>query len=58
MKFYAGIDIHKDSFFGTVLDESGNIVEEGNYPNTKEADLSMNYWVSMSRKVKSRTFTV
>lgn len=37
MKFYAGIDIHKDSFFGTVLDESGNVIESGNFPNTKEA---------------------
>jgi len=37
MKFYAGIDIHKDSFFGTVLDESGEVVEQGNFPNTKEA---------------------
>jgi len=37
MKFYAGIDIHKESFFGTVLDESGTVIEQGNFPNTKEA---------------------
>lgn len=37
MKFYAGIDIHKDSFFGTVLDNSGRVIEQGNFPNTKEA---------------------
>lgn len=51
MKFYAGIDIHKESFFGTVLDESGQVIEQGNFQNTKEALQKLLFMPTKDTKV-------
>lgn len=37
MKYFAGIDIHKDSFYGTILDEQGKVINEGEFKPRKEA---------------------
>ncbi len=35
-KLYAGVDIHKEDYVGCILDEKEKIVDEGNFPSTKE----------------------
>lgn len=35
-KLYCGIDVHKERFVGCVLDKSGEIVKEHEFPSTKE----------------------
>ncbi len=37
MKLYTGLDIHKNSIYGTMMDETGKIIEQRNFPNTLES---------------------
>ncbi|RMF89323.1 MAG: hypothetical protein D6733_06540, partial [Methanobacteriota archaeon] len=34
---YAGLDVHRDSLYGTVLDRQGGLVVQGSIPFNKEA---------------------
>ena len=36
-KFYGGIDIHKESFVGCIMDRDGNITREHTFPSSKKA---------------------
>lgn len=36
MKLYTGLDIHKNTIYGTMMDESGRIVEQGEFVNGEE----------------------
>jgi transposase len=35
-KYYVGFDIHESSFYGTIMDNQGEILTEGNVKNSKE----------------------
>ncbi|MBU4202281.1 MAG: IS110 family transposase [Candidatus Altiarchaeota archaeon] len=37
MKLYCGIDIHKDTLAGCILDKNGTVVREHNFPANKDA---------------------
>ena len=34
---YAGLDVHRDSLYGTILDRQGGVVAQGGFPSRKEA---------------------
>ncbi len=34
--YYAGFDLHKETIYGTVIDEKDNVIVEGELPNSKE----------------------
>ncbi len=36
-KFYGGIDIHKESYVGCIMDRDGNITREHTFPSSKKA---------------------
>lgn len=36
-EYFAGIDLHKDMFYGTILDDQGKVVNEGEFKPRKEA---------------------
>ncbi len=37
MKLYTGLDIHKNSIYGTMINESGKIIDQRNFPNTLDS---------------------
>jgi len=34
--YYLGLDLHKETIYGTVLDDKDNVVVEGEFPNSIE----------------------
>ncbi len=36
-ELYAGLDVHAEELYGTILDRQGEIVAQGGIPNRKEA---------------------
>jgi predicted NBD/HSP70 family sugar kinase len=39
-ELYCGVDIHKESYVGCILDKNGKVIHEKSFPSTKDGAQS------------------